>query len=173
VAGGIVLVPTAIVGGITLAIAGLKLRRRKRRRTDGPPTGRIAGGWDEVLDLSADLGTPVPPLVTRTEAAALLGSSEAMQLAGHADGRIFGPGEPSDEQVDRYWHEVDETRAAMVSHLTRFGQWKVLVNLSSLRAGWRRKRVQRDAKASSRARDRRRRPRPTSAGTMPAAPVGR
>jgi hypothetical protein len=129
--------PFIVIGSITLAIGGMKLRRRNRRRSRGTPDERVNGGWLEVTDLASDLGAPVPPRATRREAGALIARLEADRLATHADAVVFGPGVPSEEQVVAYWHEVDATCAAMLSDLSRFGRWKALVSLSSLRSSGR------------------------------------
>lgn len=138
--GGVALTPFLIIGGVTAAIAGIKQQRRNRRRTRGGPTERIAGGWDEVTDLAADLGAPVPMRVTRQEAATLIGTDAVDRLALHADGRIFGPGVPSEDQVEDYWQDVDQARSSMTDPLSRFERWKATVSLSSLRASWTRSR---------------------------------
>ncbi len=139
--GSIPLLPVAVVSLITGIIAWLKARRRKRRRLDGPPDARINGGWEEITDLACDLGSPVPPKVTRREAAGLIGNNDATHLARHADGAVFGPYDLADMDVERYWNEVDAVRGSMVSDLSRFGRWKVLVSLSSLRLNAQRKRA--------------------------------
>jgi hypothetical protein len=77
--------------------------------------------------------------VTRREAGALIARAEAERLATHADAVVFGPGVPTEEQVAAYWHGVDATRFAMLSDLSRFGRWKALVSLSSLRSSGRRR----------------------------------
>ncbi len=140
--GGVALVPVLAVVGVTALIGGLKSRRRRRRRTQGSATDRIAGGWDEISDLSADLGAPLPDRVTRHEAAAFIGAPAVHHLASHADARIFGPGEPSDTQVETYWAQVDETGDELTANLTRFERWRATVNLASFRrrAGRRRSR---------------------------------
>lgn len=126
--------PFLLLGAVTAAIGGVKARRRNRRRTRGTPDERVDGGWHEVTDLACDLGAPVPARVTRYEAGAMIARPEAAQLAKHADSVVFGPGEVAESQVAEYWDEVDATRVAMLSDLTRFGRWKALVSLSSLRA---------------------------------------
>lgn len=130
--------PVLVIGAVTALIGGLKSRRRKRRRTTGTPDERVNGGWHEITDLASDLGAPVPHRVTRREAGALIARPEAARLARHADAVVFGPGAPSEPQVSDYWTEVDATRAAMLSDLSRFGRWKALVSLSSLRSSGRR-----------------------------------
>lgn len=133
--------PLLVLALITGSIAGIKARRRTRRRTRGSPDERIKGGWQEVCDLAHDRGAPVPPRVTRREAATLIGGDEPSALARHADAVVFGPGEPTEDQVEKYWHQVDATRQAMVADLSRFGRWKVLVSLASLRPTGRRGRA--------------------------------
>lgn len=141
--GSIPLIPIAVVALITGIIAWLKARRRNHRRNDGPPDVRVKGGWDEITDLACDLGSPVPSKVTRREAAGLIGNKDATHLARHADGAVFGPYDLADADVERYWHEVDAARGSMVSDLSRFGRWKVLVSLSSLRLSAQRNRAAR------------------------------
>lgn len=139
------MVPVAVVSLITGVIAALKARRRKHRRYDGPADVRVNGGWQEITDLACDLGSPVPPRVTRREAAGLIANDDATHLARHADGAVFGPYDLADADVERYWNEVDAVRASMVSGLSRFGRWKVLVSLSSLRLNAQRNRALRRA----------------------------
>lgn len=131
--GGGLFSPVLVLGTFTSVVAAAKSRRRHRRRTRGRPTDRIAGGWLEVTDLATDLGSPVPERSTRREAALLVGVPAASTLARHADGIIFGPGEPGEQDVEAYWSEVEATRRAMVGDRTRFERWKVLVSLASLR----------------------------------------
>ncbi|HHU38890.1 MAG TPA: transglutaminase domain-containing protein, partial [Propionibacterium sp.] len=60
---GVVRVVGPPIGAI-LAVVGLllgaKALRRYRRRTRGPASTRVAGGWLEFLDRARDLGRPVP-----------------------------------------------------------------------------------------------------------------
>ena len=140
------LAPILVVALITGFIAWLKARRRNHRRNDGPPDARVKGGWDEITDLACDLGSPVPPRVTRREAAALIANRDATHLARHADGAVFGPYDLADGDVERYWDEVDSVRSSMLSDLSRFGRWKVLVSLSSLRLSAQRNRAARRAR---------------------------
>lgn len=137
---GVASLPFALLGGVTGLIAGLKARRRSRRRNAAEPTDRVEGGWDEIRDLATDMGSPIPDRTTRYEGARFIGRPEAVELSRRADGLIFGPGVPGDDLVGRYWDEVEATRAAMVSNLGRVGRWKVLISLSSLRADRRRRR---------------------------------
>ncbi len=91
-----------VVAGIIIA---LKLRRRHRRRSRGAAHDRIANGWNEVTDLSMDLGRPVPSAITRREAAAFVGGV-SIELAERADASVWSGRALSDEDVTAYWDEV-------------------------------------------------------------------
>lgn len=141
--GAATLIPISVLAAITGVIAGLKSRRRTRRRRTGPPSTRVAGGWNEVIDLAADMGSPIPVLATRSEGARLMGTDAAISLAGHADVGIFGPTDLTDGWVDQYWDDVDRTRVAMTADMSRMERWRVLVSLASLRSSFDRWRLQR------------------------------
>lgn len=132
-AAGIVLTPVAVLAAITGLIAWLKTRRRARRRSTGTADARIAGGWDEVKDLAADLGQPVPSRSTRSEEAGFIGTDEVRSLATHADALVFGPAPPDELPTEQYWDRVEAARSSMTAPLSRFGRWKALVNLASFR----------------------------------------
>jgi len=134
--GGVAMLPFAVIGAITAAIAGLKARRRNQRRRTGPPSTRVAGGWHEVIDLAADMGSPIPVLATRSEGARLMGTDAAVGLARYADVGIFGPTSLTDDWVATYWNDVDATRAAMTADMSKVERWRVLVSLASLRSSF-------------------------------------
>ena len=125
--------PLLILAGVTGAMAGLKGRRRKKRRLDGLPADRVAAGWDEVCDLARDLGDVVPDMATRREAAVMLGRPGIAALARSADTVVFGPGLVDEVGVVAYWSEVDLTRSAMLDAVSPVDRWKATVNPSSLR----------------------------------------
>ncbi|MCU1498143.1 MAG: hypothetical protein JWM47_2096 [Acidimicrobiales bacterium] len=125
--------PLFVLGAITAAMAGLKRRRRKKRRSLGSPAHRIAAGWQEVCDLAVDLGDVVPWLSTRRELAVILARPGLAPLAQTADAVIFGPEAVTEAAAAAYWSEVNIARAAMLGPFSRFARWKALVNPSSLR----------------------------------------
>lgn len=131
--GTTLVVPLLIVAAVTAAMAGLKARRRRRRRHEGPPSSRVAAGWDEVLDLARDLGDVVPSRATRRETAVLLARPGVAALASTSDATVFGPTTLSDADVDAYWTDVEVARHAMLGPLGRFERWKATVNPTSLR----------------------------------------
>lgn len=147
-----------------MLINAAKRRRRERRRTAGPTVGRVAGGWDEVLDHARDLRRPPPETATRREAAVHLARAFAAPdrtpgeerlrrtgrvgapvagLAAGADALIFGPGEPSDAQVEAYWREVDAAVGAMRAAVPWRRRVRAQFSLVSLRA---RRRAAREAR---------------------------
>jgi len=138
---GVVLSPLLLLAAVTGSLAAVKVRRRRRRRTLGAASSRIAAGWTEVTDLATDLGSPVPALATRQEAASLLEVPAAVALASRTDGAVFGPSDPGDAEVERHWHEVDSTRRAMTADLSWFARWKAVVSLSSMQLARARRRA--------------------------------
>ncbi|WP_081416726.1 transglutaminase-like domain-containing protein [Arthrobacter castelli] len=122
-----VIIPVLILLLPLLLIALLKLRRRKRRAWLGLPAQRVHGGWSEILSLATDLGATINPKSTRRETAANLGESfegsraSTSALAHHADAAIFGAGEPTEEQVSRYW---DHVRTSLDDMHGSVGFWK-------------------------------------------------
>lgn len=103
-------IPLLVLLSPFLLILLLKARRRRRRRGTGPPTARIAGGWDELSDRVLDLGVVGSPGHTRQEAAGHvdgeLSGAATVALARRADAGVFAPEEPSDAEVEAYWADV-------------------------------------------------------------------
>ncbi|NKY41533.1 DUF3488 and transglutaminase-like domain-containing protein, partial [Cellulomonas septica] len=69
---GIASIPVVLVLLPFLVVGVLKGRRRRRRRRRADTVGRVAGGWEEVVDHAHDLRRPVPDLATRQEGARAL-----------------------------------------------------------------------------------------------------
>lgn len=180
---GTVLVPTILLLAPFVVIAVAKGRRRSRRRTQGPPVGRVVGGWEEVLDEARDLRRPPPPLATRRETAVHLATAFAVTgkgaaptelrgrraagvggpvagLAAGADAIVFGPGEPTPQQVDAYWAQVDATVRAMQAAVPGGQRLRARYSTRSLRA---RRRAEREARRAARAAAR---PRPVRQGVV-------
>lgn len=134
-AGLVVGVPLLLFGSVTGALGGAKSRRRHRRRTSGPPSARIAAGWDEVCDLARDLGDVTPQRSTRRETAVIVDRPGIADLARRADTLVFGPVAIDEPAIEHYWQDVQTTRASMLGPLGRVDRWKALVNPTSLRRG--------------------------------------
>ncbi|PPF60607.1 transglutaminase, partial [Clavibacter michiganensis] len=124
----VLLTPVVVIGA-------LKTRRRKARQNADRPADRLSGGWDEIVDRADDLGTAVGRGVTRRADAAVIAESwpdlPVGAVAVRADHGVFGPGEPSPDEVDAFWAEVDDIVEGM--HDSR-GWWKRLQARLSLRA---------------------------------------
>jgi hypothetical protein len=141
IAAGSLLALLIVIFTPLLVIVLLKLRRRKRRRQAERPADRVSGGWDEIVDRAGDLGTPVPSGATRRDNALALATAypavPVIAVATRADGSVFGPGEPSPEEVDRYWTEVDAVVSSMRGSRSA---WKRFLAAWSVRSFFRRHR---------------------------------
>lgn len=133
VAGGVVGTPIVLVGAATAVLGGIKAGRRRRRRSRGTPTERVAAGWDEVCDLARDLGEVVPVRATRRESAIVLARPGVEALAASTDRLAFRPGGVDGPRAERYWRDVDEVRASMRQGSSVWARWKALVSPASLR----------------------------------------
>ncbi|MFQ4149697.1 transglutaminaseTgpA domain-containing protein [Arthrobacter sp. LAPM80] len=124
---GVAAIPVAVIALPLILIVALKTRRRKRRHRAGLPTDRLGGGWSEVLSVATDLGAPLEGKGTRREMAVLLHGafpeSQATNalLAERADAAIFGPGQPSEDDVATYWQNVEQSVNTMSGSV---GFWK-------------------------------------------------
>lgn len=113
--GSIAAVAVAVgkIGLLTSPLWGIllvKLVRRRRRRRAADLTTRLSGGWKEVADRARDLGVALPYSNTRQENGVMLEQrlrvEEPVALAVRADAHVFGPGEPSEAEVEAYWADV-------------------------------------------------------------------
>ncbi len=139
-----VLVGAAAVGAPLLLlllfasiVLQLKVRRQQRRRTVGPPAERVAGGWQEIMDLARDLGEEVPARSTRREIATVLTLSPDGSLpsvAAIADDMSFGADEPTDLDAEQFWSLVERELAVARAPLTPWQRWRARLRLESLRA---------------------------------------
>lgn len=108
--------PAGVLGAVALLFAGGRSSRRWRRRTTGSPSRRLASGWRDLLDHSRDLGTRVDALATRREQAQVIGHPD---LAAAADAAVFGVGDPTEQDIRRFW---DQARAARRAR-SRLAPW--------------------------------------------------
>lgn len=131
--------PLLVLLAPCLVLLWLKRRRRRRRARTGAPSTRIAGGWAELVDTARDLGVRTPSRGTRRETARVLDEayerSGAVALAERADAGVFAPGEPTDEEVARFWAEVDESLRGMSGSVSRWRRLRARLSLASLRGG--------------------------------------
>ncbi|MDD0857263.1 hypothetical protein NHF46_04630 [Arthrobacter alpinus] len=124
---GVAAIPIIVIVLPLILIVVLKSRRRKKRHTTGLPSDRVGGGWSEVMSLATDLGAGVNSSGTRRETAVSLYSAfpttqgTTALLAEKADAAIFGPGQPSEEDVATYWQQVEHSVQGMSGSV---GFWK-------------------------------------------------
>ncbi|MGD8166545.1 transglutaminaseTgpA domain-containing protein [Herbiconiux sp. P16] len=151
ISGGILLLLLLLLGPVLLVTA-LKARRRGGRRTAPAPVDRLSGGWDEIVDRARELGTPMTPGVTRRETAVALAtaypSTPVIAAATTADTGVFGPGEPSDSQIEAFWAEVETIVAGMTGSRS---WWQRLRSRLSLRSFFARRSERAAARQQSRA----------------------
>jgi hypothetical protein len=57
----------------------------------------------------------------------------ATALAVRADGQVFGPGDPSAEEVDAFWREVDAAIGELRGATTFWGRTRARLSLRSLK----------------------------------------
>ncbi len=128
-----VLPPLLVLAVVVSMIRGLKRRRRNRRYRAARPSARVAGAWAELIDFERDLGRQVPANATRREQVPFIEGKDVAALATQADASVFGPGEPSADEVDAFWGLVDRAMAAARTGMGRFERWRVAMSLRSLR----------------------------------------
>lgn len=145
--------PLLLVAAILASIIGLKVLRRRRRRSTASMSGRFVGAWRELVDHARDLGQPVPlgPMVTRREQSGSIVSDSAPALARRADSFVFGPAVPAAGAASAYWDTIESERRAMSRAVGRRRRWLAAISPASLR------RNRRTSAASARARGVRRR----------------
>lgn len=95
------------------AFVPVEPRSRTRGRHPAPPIGPVGRGSGRR---AWSVGGPVAG------------------LAAGADAMVFGPGEPTPEQVEAYWAQVDVAVAAMRTVLPRRQRWRARWSTASLRA---------------------------------------
>jgi transglutaminase-like putative cysteine protease len=134
--GGAAVGGLAILAAPFLVIGALKATRRRARRGAERPTDRISGGWDELMDRAADYGARTRPGATRVEDAAAVAVAVAdpavATLAHRADGEVFGPAEPTDDEVEAFWADVDGIVSGMNGRATFWRRLRARVSVYSL-----------------------------------------
>ncbi|MFD5213711.1 transglutaminaseTgpA domain-containing protein [Microbacterium sp. NPDC058345] len=133
--GGISLLVLLILSSPFIVIGAWKAARRRARRNADSTSDRISGGWDELTDRAVDYGARLAPGATRTEEAATVSAAlevpTVTALADRADGQVFGPHDPTQEEVEAFWAEVD----AVVGGLSEnAGFWKRMKARLSIRS---------------------------------------
>lgn len=138
--GGIGLGVIAVLMAPFIVLGFIKGARRARRRSAPRTADRISGGWDELVDNALDLRTPVAAGATRAESAAVVGTAfeepRVEPLARRADADVYGPGDPTPEDVEAFWREVDAIVGGMKQRTPWWRRLTARLSVRSLR--WRR-----------------------------------
>ncbi|MBL0885449.1 DUF3488 and transglutaminase-like domain-containing protein [Myceligenerans indicum] len=133
-----VAIPLALVLLPILLILAHKARRRTRRRTAGELADRFSGGWHEVVDAATDMGTSVPRSATRREGAGLIATKHetpgTLMLAHRADATVFSGSQPTQDEVDTFWEEVDTVLGGLRSSVGTRQRIAAALSLRSVRA---------------------------------------
>jgi hypothetical protein len=139
-----------LIGGISLAIIALlmspfivigawKAAKRRSRRAAARTADRISGGWDELTDRAVDYGARLSPGGTRPEEAAAVVATLAVprvaELAQRADAEVFGPTDPTPEDVEAFWSEVDSIVGGIGKDAGFWKRTKARLSLRSLLSG--------------------------------------
>nr|WP_206686968.1 MULTISPECIES: transglutaminase-like domain-containing protein [Microbacterium] len=115
----------------------IKGTRRLRRLRADRTADRISGGWDELVDSAIDLRAPVVAGATRSESATVVQETftqpRVAELAVRADADVYGPGDPSPEDVAAFWREVDDIVSEMKGTTTVWQRLRARLSLRSLR----------------------------------------
>ncbi|GAB3598358.1 transglutaminase family protein [Microbacterium tumbae] len=137
--GGISLGIIALLASPFIVIGAWKAARRRTRRSAGRASDRISGGWDELTDRAVDYGARITPGATRAEEAGQVVEALTVPavtvLADRADAEVFGPGEPTAEQVDAFWAEVDGIVGGLGRNAGFFKRLKARLSLRSVLGG--------------------------------------
>jgi len=122
-----------------LVMGAVKATRRVRRRRADRTADRISGGWDELVDRAVDLQAPVVVGATRAESARIVTAAfdepRAAVLAARADAGVFGPADPTPEDVEAFWREVDDIVGGMSGSASVWRRLRARLSLRSLRRG--------------------------------------
>lgn len=152
---GVATIPLILLAAPFVVIVLLKTRRRRRRRRSADLVDRVAGGWDEVLDVARDLRHPTGGLATRNESAKALAASfedvpdgalvasRVGALARSADRAVFSTATPSPEQAAAYWADVQVAVDAMAHSVGWRRRVRARLSTASLRQEKRRRRADR------------------------------
>jgi len=129
--------PLLVIFGPLLAIGAIKAQRSRTRQQKTDPAQKVVGGWQELIDRAADMGSVMPAAATRRQAGGLLEqrfeTGELPQLAADADAAAFGPEPPAPNTADAYWTNAHAVVGQLRRRLSVWGRYRARVSLTSLR----------------------------------------
>jgi hypothetical protein len=132
----VVLVVLATVAGALVALLAVLAfaawRRTRRRRNDPDVRRRVLGAWTEALERLSAAGIQRRPATTSLEfalrQAPALGAGAAgpplMDLARLHTAAMYSPDDPSDDDADAAWSEVDAIATALRTTVPRTRRWR-------------------------------------------------
>ncbi|WP_432623607.1 DUF3488 and transglutaminase-like domain-containing protein [Bifidobacterium sp.] len=122
-----------IVCGLLLGIKAIVLARARRH---GSASQRVAAGWQAIAALARQSGLDVHG--TRNEQAASISkqmgidAETLLALGRQADYAAFSGDEVSQNQVERYWHDVIEEREFMLDSLPMLRRCRTRLSLAGV-----------------------------------------
>ncbi len=129
--GGVSIAVMALLGYVGLVRAA-RAAKRRRRRNHADPSRRVAGAFDEVLDLHQEFGWRPRPSSSIRQIVRDLGpqpNSEAMRRLGAATERAaFHDGAPTEELVDSSWADADRIMRDLRLTASRTERARSMVN---------------------------------------------
>jgi hypothetical protein len=137
-----VLLPILRAVGLSILALGLlalpflvllfaKRQRAKARRTAGAPEVRLAGAWEELVDVYADHDVAMEQQGTRVQRARSSDRAAAVRLATLVDRGVFAGHPPTEAEADAAWTIVDAERAELAAAQTRWRRLLVRVRPTS------------------------------------------
>ncbi len=115
-----------LVVGLPVAIAYLKGRRRRIRKSQGSPHDRVAGAWDDSLDRLVETGLGPLRAMSASEIGSATRTQFGEQAAGHllplghlANRAFFDDASLSESHARRAWAAADELRSELQLQLPR------------------------------------------------------
>jgi len=140
--GGTIVLILLVLAAPLVSLVVVKAARRRERRRAANAAARIAAGWDELVDAAVDLGLPAPGVRTRVESAALYAaasratdSARLRTLAQGADEAVFGAFDPTPDEAERFWAQLEEQRSRLAAGFPRWKRLLALISLRSFRNG--------------------------------------
>src|SRR5690606_28676588 len=100
--------------------------------------------WGQALLIGVAVVVPLALLAlpagsTRREGAGMLarsyGATATIPLAHRADATVFGAGEPSEQEIEAFWADVDGVLGGLRSSVNRRARVRAALSLRSVRAG--------------------------------------
>ncbi|MDN3444207.1 transglutaminase domain-containing protein [Microbacterium sp. APC 3901] len=116
---GLGLLALALLALPFLVLLLAKRQRARTRRTAEDPEVRLAGAWEELVDVYADHDVPMDAEGTRIQRALSTDREAADRLAMLVDRAVFAEHPPTDDDASAAWAIVDAER----TELAASGKW--------------------------------------------------